>query len=54
MSIYYLCDLCDNEVAEWTVCVCECSAKGCDVQKIGVYDGTEQPERLCDDFEERE
>lgn len=53
MSSYYLCDLCENETAEWTATICECSAKG-EVQKIAVYDGTEQPDRLCDYFEPRE
>ena len=53
MSIYHLCDTCENEVAEWTATICECSAKG-EVQKIAVCDGTEQPERLCDDYESKE
>lgn len=53
MSIYYLCDLCENETAEWTATICECSAKG-EVQKIAVEDGTEQPELLCYEFEPME
>lgn len=51
MSIYFLCDTCANEEAKWTVSVCECSAKGCVMQKIAVYDGTERPERLCEHYE---